>query len=1500
MCFHKKYGSILILFAIIISLLNFTSTIIAYKSEDDGNYVYGLGDFEVLGTFNDFDCGVRVTISVDPYPIVYYPEDIPIYAPYYASVRGLGLKYMTYGNFMSLETNFTRFCKYYNASVEKIASVNLEGEYYLLPEPDVNGWVTYGSILRSYWREILLNVTKLAIDAGADMVVYDGGWGNLPANEWSFDDETLIGFNNYLASKYNETELKMYFNISDISTFNFRDYLLSLGYSSDYLDPVKYENLPYGLNPPDNYTMNLWREFENYNLKVLMDFYRQLMSELKSYAHSKGREFYIAANLKPTLSYHDAEGRVSIIPLASVIDFPFFEIWYDDIEYPIRNVAPLFRTIYSSGKHFASMTSPTPGFSGYFETSNPYPDEPNLATAELIACGGWPQMGLFNHTYIKFIQEHPELLPKIQDGEYALIYSLPSALNYRALKGYLNNRRCLFYGYLPFEAIFYLLSDSHLSFDVIIFGDNEFYNYTPTLNDLLKYKAIFLPNVTCLSDSQVQLLLDYVKQGGVLIGFGVNGICNENGFPVNRPEFTNFFNATGYYEYIVYDYGDGKIVSIGPGIFEYISDRYALYWDYYHCTPPEERTYDFWIEMYFESIGKWIYLLNQTLNDANVTSSIKTDLNPFVMFIQYWDPNSNSMLFHFINYEYDLYDDIDSVIDQINVSFTFKLRPEFQGKPLEVRFYSPEFQDGIELEYTLISNDRIRVTIPRIHVWGILRVCEKTIGPKLLVVSEPMTINDTTLILSDHVLVESELSIINSTIIINSTLVEPLRIIINSNGSLIMRNSKVILLNENCSYYIKVYGGSKVFLENSVFMNCGFSGSLDTCGFHIESEEAIIIGCTFNSSNYYGLLLKSANYSYIENCSFINNNIGLAIYQSNYVKIVNCKFNSNNIGLYANHAHEIEILNSYFNNSMFGLMIDHSDFILIKDSIIKNSIWDGISAWTSIFIETVNCTLIDNGYGITIRNTPVSTIVNCDLINNTHCGILLRDINMWSVMPPRLPMGYNSRMNYLPIPLMGGWDGGARTIITHNNIIGSKIGVYSSCSGYFNEYLRIINNTFSLNNYGLILNDTNAIVIGNNFIDNDVQAICNLNVEFNCSSYGNYWSDYSGVGPYNVYNNYYDHYPLLNPNNTTDTLDINPPLIEILGKEVNLDGKYITLNVHIRDETSFYTDPSDNLHWINIIYPVGMEDGEYWALYGVFNMTKTYNIGLPEEPEFPNDLITGIYIDLAFLNSSLIEKVKYTIYTSDIYGNWGINDSIPPHITLIKYELINSNNLHVIAVIHDSSKISNATLIYIINETIIHSIPMNYNADKDYYEVMVSDLPSGTVKFYVLAKDVYNNTSTSNTFQVQTEAIEVSFTLCLKAGWNMISIPLKLENNSIANVFGELDFYSIYTWNSTTKRYVVPEKIEVGKGYWILVLSDVNITLKGLPVNYVEVSLDEGWNMIGSIINTASFTVTPENAVYHKVYDWNSISKRYNVCDCIEPGKGYWVLAYQKCIIKIQ
>lgn len=63
------------------------------------------------------------------------------------------------------------------------------------------------------------------------------------------------------------------------------------------------------------------------------------------------------------------------------------------------------------------------------------------------------------------------------------------------------------------------------------------------LENLGQYQAVLLPEATCLSDSQAELLRNYVKNGGLLVAVGMTGTKDEKGNP--RPNFvlTDLFGA---------------------------------------------------------------------------------------------------------------------------------------------------------------------------------------------------------------------------------------------------------------------------------------------------------------------------------------------------------------------------------------------------------------------------------------------------------------------------------------------------------------------------------------------------------------------------------------------------------------------------------------------------------------------------------------------------------------------------------------------------------------------------------------------------------------------------------------------------------------------------------------------------------------------------------------------------------------------------------------------
>ncbi len=82
--------------------------------------------------------------------------------------------------------------------------------------------------------------------------------------------------------------------------------------------------------------------------------------------------------------------------------------------------------------------------------------------------------------------------------------------------------------------------------------------------------------------------------------------------------------------------------------------------------------------------------------------------------------------------------------------------------------------------------------------------------------------------------------------------------------------------------------------------------------------------------------------------------------------------------------------------------------------------------------------------------------------------------------------------------------------------------------------------------------------------------------------------------------------------------------------------------------------------------------------------------------------------------------------------------------------------------------------------------------------------------------DIYVADYGNNRVQVFTYSELDTIELALKAGWNMVSVPLELAEgeDTVAAVFqGEID--GIYGWDAGAKSYVTPLAIEPERGYWV-------------------------------------------------------------------------------------
>jgi DNA-binding beta-propeller fold protein YncE len=182
------------------------------------------------------------------------------------------------------------------------------------------------------------------------------------------------------------------------------------------------------------------------------------------------------------------------------------------------------------------------------------------------------------------------------------------------------------------------------------------------------------------------------------------------------------------------------------------------------------------------------------------------------------------------------------------------------------------------------------------------------------------------------------------------------------------------------------------------------------------------------------------------------------------------------------------------------------------------------------------------------------------------------------------------------------------------------------------------------------------------------------------------------------------------------------------------------------------------------------------------------------------------------------------------------------------------------------------------------------------YPYGVAVHPNGTI---------YVCDSGNNRIQVFGEAPPtVDLILDLKAGWNMVSVPVVPADASRAAVFPPAQVVAVYTWNPSLKSYVVPDTIAPEVGYWVALTEDIpDFSITGTPVTTWPSSLITGWNMVGSVYGTAvsvndadAFDVDPSGSVLtNAIYWWNPESKSYVAETSIVKGQGYWMAATVDC-----
>lgn len=160
------------------------------------------------------------------------------------------------------------------------------------------------------------------------------------------------------------------------------------------------------------------------------------------------------------------------------------------------------------------------------------------------------------------------------------------------------------------------------------------------------------------------------------------------------------------------------------------------------------------------------------------------------------------------------------------------------------------------------------------------------------------------------------------------------------------------------------------------------------------------------------------------------------------------------------------------------------------------------------------------------------------------------------------------------------------------------------------------------------------------------------------------------------------------------------------------------------------------------------------------------------------------------------------------------------------------------------------------------------------------------------------------------EPVETSYDLDLIQGWNLLSVPLWMSNNSITNVIPPeamanitiIWHYNNSNLNSPVWQFYKPGRtvntltnLTDGMGFWVLAKQGMKITVSGSTPLRNNATFNKGWNMVGPE-GLSVYTPAEQYGSYYLTWGYENgwyyykPTRTVNTLTEIKPGKGYWVL----------
>ncbi|MFH2028120.1 MAG: right-handed parallel beta-helix repeat-containing protein, partial [Nanoarchaeota archaeon] len=630
-------------------------------------------------------------------------------------------------------------------------------------------------------------------------------------------------------------------------------------------------------------------------------------------------------------------------------------------------------------------------------------------------------------------------------------------------------------------------------------------------------------------------------------------------------------------------------------------------------------------------------------------------------------------------------------------------------------------------------------------------------------------------------------------------------------------------------------------------------------GISINGRSNITVkNCMISEWNSDGIYLVSSADNIIRNMTFTSNNRAIYIYSSSRDLIEDIDINShNNYGIWMRY-------NS--NNNIFkNIIFDNNYFNFVQDNVEGESCNNLFINVTDIENKPI---VYYNNSNVNIENQDLSEIILCNannsVIKNTSLNGLLslysRNVSLLNLTITNfgwegIRIDHGKGHILKEIMIRSEADAGLYLGYTENSIISNSI-IENSKDGI---WLNNANNNLFYNN--LINSSTNFIGIANNTLNTDKEIGNNI---YGNSNYigGNYWAKPDGTG-----------YSETCSDSNSDGFCDNPyELTQSNIDNLPLSNNFIECVPNWVINTTWSECNSTN--------------HQYQYYYDGNNCNKEL---IPPEPinQTCNYCEPGWINIISDCNQNNQINISYTYNNTCCHETGLDSDCIIPENTTIECDYCQEN---IVGPYYTNWSECNQNCQQTRTR---YYLDLNYdsccsktNLDSDCH----------------ILNNTYQTTEETQACDYCTNWID-GLMINLYDGWNLISLPIELEDKKVQSAFYSIDgmYSDVYTYKNGWHRLEQLSNIDKKDGLWIKSNLNIILIIDGNEIKNLTFNLTKGWNLISypttetKNISQLFENVTDEFTRILSYSDNNWLSyipsrpESLNMLKQMQPGYGYWI-----------